>query len=74
MSDVVSAELRDLLGPVRQVGYIVADVEASARAWVDRLGVGPWRIQHGVTFDECTYDGRSIDIEVSIAIDITQGD
>jgi hypothetical protein len=34
-------ELRDLLGPVRQVGYIVDDIEAAALDWVNRFGIGP---------------------------------
>lgn len=52
---------------MRQVGYIVTDAEAAAHSWVERLGIGPWRVKHGITFDECTYLGRLVDIEVSIA-------
>ncbi|HEX7776129.1 MAG TPA: VOC family protein, partial [Parvibaculum sp.] len=30
------------LGEVRQVGYVVRDVEAAMKNWIETLGVGPW--------------------------------
>lgn len=30
------------LGPVRQLGYMVTDVEAAMDHWINELGVGPW--------------------------------
>ncbi len=65
--------LRELLGPVRQIGYVVADVEASARSWATRTGVGPWRVRHNIAFDHCTFRGQRIDVEVSIASSYTDG-
>jgi catechol 2,3-dioxygenase-like lactoylglutathione lyase family enzyme len=67
VSEQATGEVRRLLGPVRQVGYIVADIEAAAQSWVERLGIGPWRVKHGITFDECTYLGTSMDLKLSIA-------
>lgn len=64
---------RRLLGPIRQVGYVVADVEAAARSWTERIGIGPWRIKHGIRFAECLYGGQPIDIEVSIAAGYSGG-
>lgn len=64
---------REILGPVRQVGYIVADIEDAALDWVRRAGVGPWRVKHGIKFDECTYRGKAIDVEVNIASSYSNG-
>ena len=33
-----------LFGPLRQMGYVVPDVEAAMRHWVTVCGVGPWFI------------------------------
>jgi hypothetical protein len=38
----MAAEIRDVLeGPVRQIGYLVRDLDAAMRSWC-ALGVGPW--------------------------------
>lgn len=29
-------------GPVRQIGYVVRDIEAAMRTWSERLRIGPW--------------------------------
>src|SRR5215211_6559020 len=31
-----------LFGPLRQVGFVVRDVERAMRHWVEVCGVGPW--------------------------------
>lgn len=67
------AEIRELLGPIRQVGYVVADIEAAAKDWVDRLGIGPWRVKHGITFHDCKYLGRPVDVEVGLATAFSAG-
>ncbi len=63
---------RRLLGPVRQFGYVVADAEAAAQRWVG-LGIGPWRVLHGLTFDYCEYRGSNVEVEVSIAASYSGG-
>lgn len=62
-----------LLGPVRQIGYVVDDVEVAAADWVRRLGIGPWRVQHGLVLDHCRYKGEPIDIDLSIASSYSNG-
>lgn len=62
-----SVSTRQLLGPIRQIGFVVADVEDAARDWTGRFGIGPWRIKHGIRFTGLRYGDRPIDIEVSIA-------
>ena len=65
--------IREMLGPVRQLGYVVADIEAAATDWVSRLGIGPWRIKHGITFGDCQYMGNPVDVEVGIATAFSGG-
>ena len=31
-----------LFGPLRQMGFVVRDIEAAMRHWVEVCGVGPW--------------------------------
>ena len=31
-----------LFGPVRQNGYVVRDIEAAMKHWIEVLQVGPW--------------------------------
>ena len=55
------------IGPVMQHGYIVADVEQTAREWVDRVGVGPFYILERNAMDQYHYRGQRIDIELKLA-------
>ena len=36
-----------LPGAIRQIGYIVSDIDAALASWVD-LGVGPWFVMRGI--------------------------
>jgi hypothetical protein len=55
-------------GAVRQVGYVVKDIEAAMQHWV-RLGVGPWFYKENLVLSEYTYYGRpSPKPNVSIAL------
>ena len=33
-----------LFGPLRQMGFVVRDIDRAMRHWVDARGVGPWYI------------------------------
>src|SRR4051812_37979869 len=46
-----------LFGSVRQVGYVVRDIEQSMQQWV-RLGVGPWFYKEDVVSTEYRYYGQ----------------
>jgi len=59
--------IRFNLGPLQQVGYVVSDVEDSAKAWVSNCGIGPWRVKSKVSFDSCKYHGNSTEITFNIA-------
>lgn len=43
-------------GDIQQLGYVVADLDASVRAWSTQLEIGPWSIFRNVTLT-CEYRG-----------------
>lgn len=55
-------------GAVRQVGYVVRDIESAMDHWV-KLGVGPWFYKENVGSTEFSYYGKPSRIpKVSIAL------
>ena len=54
-----------LPGAVRQIGYVVADFDASIAAWL-ALGVGPWFILRGQP-QSGLYRGQPCDVTLSVA-------
>ena len=55
-------------GAVRQVGYVVRDIESAMQHWA-RLGVGPWFYKEDLVSTEYTYYGKpSAKPRVSIAL------
>lgn len=46
------------LGGVRQVGYVVRDIEKAMAHWSGALGVGPWFYKEDVGTTEFRYQGR----------------
>ena len=57
-----------VFGPVRQNGYVVRDIEASMKHWVEVLGVGPWYYVERVQTDWFRHRGVESPIEMSIAL------
>ncbi|MFN8627589.1 MAG: VOC family protein [Candidatus Binatia bacterium] len=59
-----------LFGPIRQIAYIVDDVDASMQAWHRQMGVTPFVvIRHCNPFAEMTYRGKPCaGVEMSIAL------
>lgn len=55
-------------GPVRQVGYIVRDVEESIRTFVDVLGVGPFFTMLGYPVMNYEFEGRRSEPVVNVAV------
>lgn len=43
---------------VRQVGYVVRDIEAAMKFWSEKLGVGPWFYKEDVGTTEFRYYGK----------------
>jgi len=57
-----------LFGPVRQNGYVVRDIEAAMKHWVEVLGVGPWFYIDRVQTDWFRHRGADSAIAMSIAL------
>jgi hypothetical protein len=55
----------DAFGPIRQVAYLVDDIDASVGRWSRFAGVGPWTIYRGVAMV-----GRYRDEPTDIVIDV----
>lgn len=55
-----------LLGPVRQIGYVVRDLDAALNGWV-ALGVGPWFVMRGLS-QQVTYRGDPCAVTLSLAL------
>ena len=46
-------------GPIRQMGYVVRDIQAAMHAWAERLRIGPWYYNPRLPLD--TYSFRGVD-------------
>jgi len=55
-------------GEVRQIGYVVTDIEAAMRHWSQTLGIGPWFYAAKIVDDEFEYKGEPSPIERSVAL------
>ena len=55
-------------GEIRQVAYLVPDIEAAMRYWSDVLGVGPWFYNPKVPIENYTYRGQRYEPHNSVAL------
>ena len=55
-------------GEIRQLGYVVPDIEAAMDYWSKTLGVGPWYYNPRVPIVNYTYDGESYEPHNSVAL------
>lgn len=55
-----------LPGVVRQIGYVVDDLDTALADWV-RLGVGPWFVIRGLA-QRVTYRGEPCEVMLSLAL------
>jgi catechol 2,3-dioxygenase-like lactoylglutathione lyase family enzyme len=55
-------------GQIRQLGYVVPDIEAAMDYWSKTLGVGPWYYNPRVPIVNYTYDGESYEPHNSVAL------
>ena len=63
---------RALLGPIRQTAFLVDDVEAEARRWVDVFGVGPFFVFE-IDIPGATYRGELAPLGATVALAQTGG-
>ena len=57
-----------IFGNVRQNGYVVRDIEAAMRHWVEVIGVGPFFYFDRMPARGFTYRGQPSPVEISIAL------
>lgn len=56
-------------GPLRQMGFVVRDIDKAMRHWVEVCGVGPWFYAEKLPLDHFRYKGKNYDdIHLSIAL------
>ncbi len=51
-----------------QMAYVVEDIHAAMRTWIDELGVGPWFLLPSFGGVEPSYRGGPTDAEVALAM------
>lgn len=56
-----------VFGPIRQNGYLVADLDQALDHWINRLGIGPF-FRRDITFDYYRHHGVESRPELSIAV------
>lgn len=56
------------LGPIRQLGYVVDDIEAAMAHWHEVMGVGPWYYNPKVPIVNYQFDGRGYMPHNSVAL------
>lgn len=55
-------------GEVRQIGYVVRDIEAAMQYWSQTLGIGPWFYAPKIVDQNFEYKGKPSPIERSVAL------
>ena len=55
-------------GEIRQLGYVVPDIEAAMDYWSNTLGVGPWFYNPKVPIKNYRYNGESHEPHNSVAL------
>ena len=53
-------------GPIRQIGYVVTDLDRALRSWID-LGVGPWFVIRDLPM-RALYRGEPCETTLSLAM------
>lgn len=54
-------------GPIRQIGYIVEDLDASIRRWIDTAGLGPWTVFRNVSMNG-TYRSQPTTVTMNVGL------
>lgn len=60
--------MRNLYGPVGQIGYVVDDLAEAAARWSETTGIGPWRVYETIQLDRFTYEGKPSEPQIGIAL------
>ena len=62
----------DILGPVKQWGFLVRDLDQAMESWIAQLGVGPWWGYRNVSC-QTLVDGELNDVVMSVGLAYHQG-
>jgi catechol 2,3-dioxygenase-like lactoylglutathione lyase family enzyme len=65
--------MRELFGPVGQIGYVVNDLEAAVTRWHATTGIGPWTVFERLQLEQFVYEGADSPVELSIAFAYSAG-
>ena len=57
-----------LFGEIRQMGYVVRDIEGAMHHWINVCGVGPWFYIDKLPMFDFHYRGQASDPHLSIAL------
>lgn len=57
-----------IFGDVIQNGYVVRDIEAAMRHWIEVLGVGPWFYVEHLPVSDFRYKGQPSPVDMSLAL------
>lgn len=57
-----------IFGAVTQNGYVVRDIAAALRHWIEVIGVGPWFYVEHAPIEDFRYKGEPSPVDVSIAL------
>lgn len=60
--------MSNLLGPIRQLGYVVDDIELGMKHWSEVMGVGPWFYNPRVPIEDYHYEGKPYEPHNSVAL------
>lgn len=61
-----------LFGPVKQWGFVVRDVDAAMKCWVEQLGVGPWWGYRNVRL-KSRFQGVESEVLLDVALSYQNG-
>ncbi|MCI5074480.1 VOC family protein [Oricola sp.] len=64
------ADLKPVLGPATQLGFVVRDLDAAVRHWIDVLGIGPFLFLENGTGrppNPSRFRGEQVSIEMRLA-------
>jgi len=61
-----------LFGPIKQIAYVVTDIDASIQQWIKLTGVGPWTVFKNTTMNgDCR--GLSTTVKMNVGLSYQDG-
>lgn len=57
-----------LIGPIRQLGFVVPDIEAAMKHWSEVMGVGPFFYNSRVPIEDYVFEGKRYEPHNSVAL------